>query len=349
MIVRIALIVSVLVVFAGVYCIFAGCGNGDGSPEAARAARTTPPIRFFSPHSIWNRRVDQGAKINSNSAAMVARLAERVAAEERDGTGPWISTTSYSVPVYTVSASQPTVRARLTSPFSVPMLQSAWRAVPLPTNAMPASGSDAQLVVWQPSTHRLWEFWRLSHTAAGWQAAWGGAIKNIWKSNGVYGPSAWPGATSSWGASASSLSIAGGLIRFGDLKAGRIEHAVAISLPEIRAGVYASPARRTDGNSKDPLSLPEGAHLRLDPKLDLAKRKMPWMTRMIARAAQRYGIVVRDRAGDITFYGQDPVTTGGEPYEGKNGYFHDQYPSELLSTFPWRHLQVLKMDLHHKS
>jgi hypothetical protein len=145
--------------------------------------------------------------------------------------------------------------------------------------------------------------------------------------------------------SASSLSIAGGLITLEDLELGQINHALEIGVPDVRAGVYASPAERTDGGSTSSLSLPEGAHLRLDPKLSLAAPHLPRLRPMIAEAAQRYGIVVRDTASHVTFYTQDPTPTGTNPYAGPHGYFEGQTPSRLLASFPWSHLQVLRMSL----
>jgi hypothetical protein len=202
------------------------------------------------------------------------------------------------------------------------------------------------LVVWQPSTDRLWEFWQLARTADGWRAAWGGAMQDVSANAGVFGQNAWPGAEPWWGASASSLSIAGGLITLEDLEQGEINHALAMAVPDVRFGIYASPAQRTDGKSTDPLSLPEGAHLRLDPKLDLAALHLPRLTLMIAEAAQRYGIFVRDGAPAVTFFSQDPIPTGTEPYGGADGYFEGKYPSQLLASFPWSHLQLVTMELH---
>ena len=201
-------------------------------------------------------------------------------------------------------------------------------------------------MVWQPSTDRLWEFWRLEQTPTGWQAAWGGAIQNALSDSGVYGPEAWPGASTGWGASAASLSIAGGLVTLEDLELDQINHALAMAIPNVRAGVYAAPAHRSDGKSTEPLTLPEGAHLRLNPKLNLAALHLPRLTLMMARAAQRYGIVIRDKASHVVFYAQDPIPTGTEPYAGPNGYFEGKSPQESLASFPWRYLQVLRTTLH---
>jgi hypothetical protein len=307
------------------------------------------PFRFFSPASFWNAPLSADAPLDPNSAAIVNAFDEEVTSEQQRKRGPFINTSSWSVPIYTVGADEPTVTVTLTDPLrgpGGPALQSSWVAVPLPANAKPAVGSDAHLVVWQPSMDRLWEFWHLAQTAGVWHAEWGGAMQNVSTDGGVYGPEAWPGAKREWGASASSLPIAGGLVTLEDLELGQINHALAIALPNPRARIYASPAQRTDGSSSESLSLPEGAHLRLDPTLNLAAMHLPRLTLMLSEAAQRYGIIVRDVAGDVTFYGQDPTPTGTSPYYGAHGYFEGQSPQQLLAAFPWNHLQLLKMELH---
>ena len=292
--------------------------------------------------------------LDPSSAGVVGALNEGIAGERQVGNGPGINTTVFSVPVYTVSADQPVVtvtlaNASVESWWGAPALQSAWGAVPLPADAQPAAGTDKHLVVWQPSTDRLWEFLQMEHGEDGWHAFWGGAIQNVSTDSGGYGPEAWPGAKPRWGASASSLSIAGGLITMEDLEKGQINHALAMAIPDPRAGVYASPAQRTDGRSTSPLSLPEGAHLRLDPNLNLASLHLSRVTLMIAEAAQRYGIVVRDTAAHVTLYAQDPTPIGTNPYLGPHGYFEGKSPQQLLESFPWSHLQLLKMELHSTS
>jgi hypothetical protein len=334
---RTALPAAVLALLAVLAAVGPGVAAAASSPEA--------PFRFFAPGSPWNLQLPKTASLNASSAEFVGALSREVKLELETDQGPSISTTSNSVPVYTVPANQPTVPVRLESTYTVPALSAAWSAVPLPPSAQPAPGKDHHLVVWQPSTDRLWEFWHLVDGAEGWQAGWGGAMQNASSNFGTYGPAAWPGATWSWGGSASSLSIAGGLITLEDLRKGEINHALAIGVPKVKAGEYAAPAARTDGDSTNPMALPEGAHLRLNPSLELWKLHLPPLTLMLARAAKRYGIFVRDVAGNVTFYAQDPTTTGGNPYAGPNGFFEGTYPARLLSAFPWTHLQLLQMQL----
>jgi hypothetical protein len=62
----------------------------------------------------------------------------------------------------------------------------------------------------------------------------------------------------------------------------------------------------------------------------------------MARAAQKYGIYVRDKSDSVTFYAQSSVSLPADPYPA---IFGDRPPYELLRSFPWSHLQLMEMDL----
>lgn len=308
----------------------------------------TAPFRFFSPKSFWNTPLPQHAPVARDSRVLVSDLMGWVSREETDKNGPWLNATREGVTIITVPADQPTVAVTLDGREPDATLSSAWSAVPLPPSARPSPG-DNDLAVWQPSTDTIWEFFQLHHENGGWEAEWGGAMRNVSSSSGVYGPTAWPAAwtgdESWWGVTAASFSIVGGAITYQDLKAGQIDHALALVYPNVRRRTFVSPAERDDGWSLDPNALPEGTRLRLDPNLNLAKMKLPPLTRMIALAAQRYGIVIRDQASNIAFIQQDP--TGDPAFESLGTKLTDgAYPSKYLASFPWSHLQVMRMDLH---
>ncbi|HWC47374.1 MAG TPA: hypothetical protein VG448_00635 [Solirubrobacterales bacterium] len=343
--VRLAALVALALCAAA---LVVGCGSGSDPQDEATASSGASPryFRFFAKKSFWNTRLEADQPLDPASEKLATAFAAEIKAKEYKGERPWINTTDYSVPVYKVPAVQPLVPVRLDSPYRAPALQAAWRRVPLPPNAQPSEGTDGNLVVYQPATDRLWEFWRFSDEGGVARAAWGGAIRNVSRSSGAYGPKAWPGAKPWWGSSASSLSIAGGLITFADLRAGHINHALALAVPRVRRGVFASPARRTDGTSTSATTLPEGTHLRLDPNLDLTTLGLSPLGLMIARAAKHYGIFVRDRAGVAHFFAQDPASVSGNPYLGDDGYFEGESPGDLLANFPWSSLQVLPMKLH---
>ena len=287
---------------------------------------------------------------------MVDALAAAAASEYEQGIGPWIVTTG-SGTVYQVGPDQPTVLVQLDNPtisWRV-SLQSAFAAVPIPPDAQPSPGSDAEMTIWQPSTDKLWEFFEMRREANGWHAAWGGAMQNVSESPGFYTTSSWPGALSVWGATATSLPVAAGQITLQEIQKGRIDHALAMDLPDPKAGTWSWPAQRSDGTGTDPNAIPEGAHLRLDANLNLASLHLPALTLMIAQAAQTYGIIVRDQTHHaIGFYSEDPTQTGSDPFysngvPNRAGPFGGLWPDQLLHSFPWSSLRVLQMQLEPSS
>jgi hypothetical protein len=311
--------------------------------EPSPAPQQPEHFRFFSSTSFWNTTLSASAPLDPGSAEAIRLFNAEIVQKEAEKKGPMLNTTSWSVPLYTVPAGQPTVKVKLMKTSAA--LQAAWEAVPLPAGAHPATGTDKHLVVWQPSANKLWEFWKLEEGTEGWHASWGGAIEHVSANSGAYGPDAWSGGKTGWGASATSLSIAGGLVTLEDLEKGVINHALAMAIPKPRQSLYASPAERTDGWSTELLSIPEGAHLRLDPKLDLASLNLPKLTLMLAEAAQKYGIFVRDTAAKVVFYAQDSTPTGTNPYTGTSGYYEGKTPTQIMAAFPWSHLQLLRMEL----
>ncbi|MEA2472633.1 MAG: hypothetical protein QOE06_548 [Thermoleophilaceae bacterium] len=326
---------------------------GAGTPGAGDPPATTTPDppapapatpRLFAADSFWNAPLGADAAIDPASDTLVARLmgeVNRVAAV-RDG--PWMAARQYSTPIYVVGANQPTVRVKLDTADQAKM-QAAFSAVPIPENAHQAQGTDGHMTIWQPSTDMMWEFWVASKQADGWHAAWGGAMRNVSQSPGYYSKDSWPGSETWWGASATSLPIAGGTVTIEELRRARIDHALALALPNLRSKVFSWPAQRTDGTSADDSAIPAGARFRLDPALNLDSLKLNPFVRTLAEAAQRYGVVVRDTAPSVQFYGEDPAQYGKNPYADVIG---PQYPNEidkLLRTFPWEHLQVLQMSL----
>jgi hypothetical protein len=310
-------------------------------PPPVVAEGTVP--RLFATTSVWNSPLPPGEPLDPASGTLVKSLTNIVAANLSARSGPWIQTSDSSTPLYQVASDQPTSRVQLDAGSWAVTLQAAFQAVPIPSDARAAAGTDGHLTIWQPSTDRLWELYRARHAADGWHADFGGAIMHVSESPGYYTPLSWPGAIPQWGATATSLPVIAGTMLISELQSGLIPHALAIAVPFARAGMYTWPAQRTDGTSADPASIPEGARFRLDPTLDVAALGLPPMTRVMAEAVQRYGMIVRDQTSHaLAFYGEDPSPSGSNPYPA---LFGNQYPIDLLASFPWDHLQLLKMDL----
>jgi hypothetical protein len=338
---KLRLAVGLLVVVAAVGVV-AWASKSD--PSSPRTHRPEPVHRQtatpFAPTSVWNKALGANTPLAANSSSLVAQLQHQVA-----GSGTWINTSSFSTPIYTVPASQKRVPVSLhteNTSLSARDLTKAFRAgVPIPPGAYPAPGTDRDLVVWQPSTDTMWELWVARRTSSGWSADWGGEMLHVSHNPGYY---TYP---TDWGIAATSLPLLGGIMRISDIRAGHIDHALAISIPAARKYLFAYPAQRTDGSLDSPQAIPEGTRFRLPPSLDINRLGLPPVTRMIAEAAQRYGLIVRDQSGAVAFYAEQNANPRvANPYAGPNGLFHGESPNSLLRAFPWSRLQVVKARLH---
>jgi hypothetical protein len=142
-----------------------------------------------------------------------------------------------------------------------------------------------------------------------------------------------------------------GLQRIAELERGNIDHAVDMCLPNIKKGIWVWPAQDSDRPGGEipgtgaPIS--EGTRFRLPTSLDIDALGLPPYTRTLAKAIQRYGMVVRDRGSHACFYAEDPHPSGEQPYNatgpGTDGIFGGKWPnnSDLFAGFPWNQLQVI--------
>jgi hypothetical protein len=180
----------------------------------------------------------------------------------------------------------------------------------------------------------VWEFWKARKVNGGWQACWGGQLANASQSTGVL--------PAPYGASGTGISLLGGLVTLSDLSAGHIDHAIAMSLPLTVRGVIVPPANRSDGWTNDPDAVAEGTRLRLDPTLDLSTLHLTPAGLMIATAMQKYGVVVRDTAGAVTLYAENPLPmmTNGQP-NPYDQFLHGVPTYSIADGIPWDRLQVM--------
>jgi hypothetical protein len=294
-------------------------------------ASTYIPTRgtdFFAGDSVWNNPLPPNAPLARDSSQLAATLNSTASAF-----GGYINTKNYSSGVYTVSATQPTVRVTLDA--NSPQLAADFARVPLPADARPAAGTDGTLVVWQPSTQTMWEFWRLSKDPLGnWHTRWGGKMANVSGNPGYY--------PNPYGVSATSLPNVAGLITLQEEAEGVINHALAFAIPSPKAGTFVFPAQRTDGTSTSESAIPEGTRFRLPATLDIGALHLPRQIAMMARAAQRYGIIVVDKGGAVSFKAEDPYlyaqAFGVDPYASA---FDGMGAFALMKSFPWRYMQAV--------
>lgn len=354
-----ALLVAVIVVL--VIVLTSGTSHHRTSPltpgqrlqhcPAAGCVEVTS--RFFAPNSIWNDPLTSNAPLDPLSSQIVGHLLQQEATETVG-----VQTLQYGVPIYTVGANQPMVP--VTMPTN-PQLNHVMSAVPVPTNAQPAQGTDGNLVVWQPSTNTMWEFWRFSGSPGHWTAQWGGKMLDVSGSPGFYRnivtSSGQVLQRADWGAPASSLALVGGVMTISQLESGHIDHALSLAVGQPRAHVWAWPAQRTDGSNPGAYAVPEGAHFRLPANLNLKALHLPHFVYMMAVAAQKYGIIVNNGTAGLAFRAEDPQQFidrhGYNPFlgpadePGTPGALFDGWPPQMIRLFPWSHLVLLRMSLRN--
>ncbi len=299
------------------------------------------PARIFARTSFWYRPIPADAPLHPNSAAFVAEFVRQRKAYY--GTVS-INTRNYAAPVYVVGPGVAPVTVTewdgQHKGWKDPKLAEQWRSVPIPDYAEQADGTDAEMCIYQPSSDSLWEFWLTRKVDGQWQATWGGGMKNASKNPGVW--------ENHYGTTATSLPFLGGQITPEELRKGVIDHVMGIALVDAeKPDVFSWPATRSDGyNPKnEPNRIPEGLRFRLDPAVNVEALDLPPAGKTIARAAQKYGFVVWDKAGAITLRAENPksYTQRGEP---------DPYPAlftgkpawAILQGIPWERLQFLPMD-----
>jgi hypothetical protein len=105
----------------------------------------------------------------------------------------------------------------------------------------------------------------------------------------------------SWtSADAAGLPIFPGLIRYDEIAAGRLDHAIRVTFDSTR-NAWIHPASHCAGDTSDPSAPAMGTRLRLKPSYGLAG--FSGGARMIAEALKRYGLIVADNGSNWYFGG----------------------------------------------
>jgi hypothetical protein len=306
--------------------------SADADDDAASSAVSSDQL--FAPSSFWYSSV-RTAPVAANSASMVSAIAATVASPLKTAA---LNTDAYSTTFYTAAADTPLTNVAWSNCQSNPWvspgpISAQMASVPIPADAQPSAGTDAEMTIYSPSTDKLWEFWLTSKTAAGWSACWGGRIDNVSASPGYF-----PGG---FGATASGLPVAGGMISLKDLASGSINHALSLELPMTAATTVSWPAQRTDGKHTGAGAVPMGTRFRLDPSLDLSSLGLSPIGLLVAKAAQTYGFVVTDTAANVALQGESGIpalqSAGTDPWSAPLAASKNL----LLRNFPWSSLQAL--------
>jgi hypothetical protein len=134
-----------------------------------------------------------------------------------------------------------------------------------------------------PAACRLYELWDAHPQGDGSWRAGSGAVFDL-RSHALR-PDGWTSAD------AAGLPIVPGLVRYDEVAAGRIDHAIRVTVPATQDG-YVWPARHAASDNGDPNLPPMGLRLRLRADADLTG--LAPQARVIAEAMQTHGVIVAD-------------------------------------------------------
>lgn len=311
------------------------------APTPPTGTNPLPTDAIFAPGSFWYTPIPANAPLHPNSAGFKADFQRQIQTYYGNVT---INTTSYASPVYTATASTPTTKVQVwdcqNKGYADANLTSQFAAVPIPAGASPSSGTDGEMTIYQPSTDTVWEFWQTRTTSGGWQACWGGRMQGASKVQGIW--------TNPYGTTATGLPFLGGQITAEELQRGEIRHAIGIALVDLeKSGIFSWPANRSDGYNPNGAAnrIPEGLRFRLDPTVNVDALNIHKVAKIIAKAAQKYGFVVWDKAGAISVRVQNPksYTAMGQP-DPYAALFGGTANYAILNGFPWDKLQFMPMN-----
>ena len=245
-------------------------------PTPASTPAPVPPLSacaVFPSSNVWNRRVD-GLPVAADSAAMIAAIGLDASLH------PDFSATGYGIPYNVVGS---------TTPLSKVAFQYADESdpgpYPIPSSPKIEGGSDRHLLMVDTSSCSLFELYAAARGTSGWTAG-SGAIWDL--SSNALRPKGWTSAD------AAGLPIFPGLVRYPEVAAGAILHAIRFTAPSTCNG-YVYPARHEAGSgscSGSGAEPPMGLRVRLKASVDISG--FGPQAQVILRALQRYGMLLAD-------------------------------------------------------
>jgi hypothetical protein len=275
-----------------VIALLAGCSAGDGVAPPGQldwAARTVHranvPVlggcQVFPSDNPWNTDISQ-APVDPNSANYLAHMNAGSTNLHPDfGSNP-----KYGIPVTLAKPSTPLVPMDFVDYAD----QSDPGPYPFPKNAKIEGGKNAHgdrhVLVVGEKTCDLFETYQSYYVGPGWQAA-NGAKFDL--SSNKLRPECWTSAD------AAGLPITAPLIKYDEVAAGEIDHAMRFTVATTQAA-YTHPATHYASSSHDANDPPMGLRVRLKASFDLSK--FTGESLVILTALKKYGMLLADNGSD---------------------------------------------------
>jgi hypothetical protein len=255
--------------------VLAACALAAGTASAAgHRAPTLPGARscpVFPASNVWNKPV-AGLAVAANSAAMISAIG--LDAPVHPDFGSYLG---YGIPYNVVSGAK-LHKVRVSFGYAD---ESDNVAYPIPAHPRQEGGGDAHVLIVDKSACRLYELYAAHQSGGVWKAG-SGAVWNL-RSNHLR-PDGWTSAD------AAGLPILPGLVRYDEVAAGAIRHALRFTAERsARSHIY--PARHDAGDADASLP-PMGLRVRLKASVDISH--FGKQARVVLQALKTYGMILAD-------------------------------------------------------
>ncbi len=255
------------------------------TPVVASRIPAAPNCPIFPADNHWNLEIDDLPLVD-NSRAMVRGVGLSTGLHPDFGSGRYQGA-RIGIPFVVVGGSQKKVPVRFdyadeSDPGPYPIPKDA------PIEGGRTSDGDRHVIVIDKARCKLYELYAAYRKDGG--ARWKAGSGAIWKltSNDLR-PKSWTSAD------AAGLPILPGLVRYSEVKEGRIDHALRFTVSRTRRK-FIYPARHY-ASSLTNRDLPAmGQRFRLKDSFDISG--FPRQARVILRALKRYGMIVADNGSD---------------------------------------------------
>ena len=289
-------------------CCFFGCSKTGNNPPPRGMSYTTSDatatctavtgdvesMQIFPVDNPWNQDISK-AKIDTFSKQIIAKISTSVLKADF-GSGLW-DNAPIGIPFMVVCGTQPKayVTFRANSYDGNYGSESDKGPYPIPANA-PIEGKgqgDSHVIVIDKDNKMLYELYNASVSAGKWSAS-SGAIFDL--SSNKLRPAGWTSAD------AAGLPIFPGLVRYGEVAKGAINHAIRFTLSSANVKpAYIYPARHKVNSTGGVYSLPFGARIRLKAGFNISGYSPH--NQIILRAMKKYGLILADIGSNMYFSG----------------------------------------------
>jgi hypothetical protein len=255
----------------------------DPSTAPAGVNGDLSPRRLFPDDNPWNQPVDT-AQVDPNSDAIIDLIGATDAFHPDFGAswngGP------FGIPYVVVSGTQARVPVRFDYDD-----ESDPGPYPIPPNPPIEGGAwstgDRHILIVDRDAWKLYELFSAYPQADGSWHAGSGAIFDL--GSNALRPAGWTSAD------AAGLPILAGLVRYDEVTAGEIAHALRFTVSRTRRA-YLYPARHWASTDISPLRPPMGMRVRLKASFNISA--YPARVQVILRALKKYGMIVADNGSD---------------------------------------------------